>query len=62
MSGMTGCGVGRGEVGKPFPEDRFTEMQTGGMVFRYRFADSMAMRGNFGWILRFFLPVGPSIN
>ena len=33
-----------------------------GMVFRYRFGDSKTMRVNFGWILRFFLPVAPSMN
>ena len=33
-----------------------------GMVFRYRFSDSKTMRVNFGWILRIFLPVAPSMN
>lgn len=33
-----------------------------GMVFRYRFGDSKTMRVNFGWILRIFLPVAPSMN
>jgi hypothetical protein len=33
-----------------------------GMVFRYRYGDSKTMRVNFGWILRFFLPVAPSMN
>lgn len=34
----------------------------GGMVLRYRYGDSKTMRFNFGWILRFFLPVAPSMN
>ena len=34
----------------------------GGMVLRYRYGDSKTMRINFGWILRFFLPVAPSMN
>lgn len=33
-----------------------------GMVFRYRYGDTKTMRVNFGWILRFFLPVAPSMN
>ena len=33
-----------------------------GMVFRYRYANSKTMQVNFGWILRFFLPVAPSMN
>ena len=33
-----------------------------GMVFRYRFGDSKTMRVNFGWILRVFFPVAPSMN
>lgn len=38
------------------------EEGTGGMVFRYRYGDSKTMRVNFGWILRLFLPVAPSMN
>jgi len=33
-----------------------------GMVLQYRYGDSKTMRINFGWILRFFLPVAPSMN
>jgi len=33
-----------------------------GMVFQYRYSDSKTMRVNFGWILRIFLPVAPSMN
>lgn len=33
-----------------------------GMVFRYRYGDSKTMRVNFGWLLRIFLPVAPSMN
>ena len=32
-SGMTGCAAGRGEAGKPFPDDRPAEMKSGAMVF-----------------------------
>lgn len=33
-----------------------------GMVFQYRYGDTKTMRVNFGWVLRFFLPVAPSMN
>ena len=33
-----------------------------GMVLQYRYGDSKTMRINFGWILRFFLPLAPSMN
>ena len=33
-----------------------------GMVLQYRYGDSKTMRVNFGWILRIFLPVAPSMN
>lgn len=33
-----------------------------GMVFQYRYGDTKTMRVNFGWILRVFLPVAPSMN
>jgi hypothetical protein len=33
-----------------------------GMVLRYRYGDSKTMRVNFGWLLRIFLPVAPSMN
>lgn len=38
------------------------EEGAGGMVFRYRYGDSKTMRVNFGWILRVFFPVAPSMN
>jgi hypothetical protein len=33
-----------------------------GMIFQYRYGDTKTMRVNFGWILRFFFPVAPSMN
>lgn len=33
-----------------------------GMVFRYRYGDNKSMRVNFGWIVRVFFPVAPSMN
>ncbi len=33
-----------------------------GMVLRYRHGDTKTMRVNFGWILRVFLPVVPSMH
>jgi hypothetical protein len=33
-----------------------------GMVLRYRYANSKTMRVNFGWILRFILPVARLLN
>lgn len=33
-----------------------------GMVFLYRYGDTKTLRVNFGWVLRFFLPVAPSMN
>ncbi len=33
-----------------------------GMVFQYRYGDTKAMRINFGWLFRFFIPVTPSMN
>lgn len=33
-----------------------------GMVLQYRYSDSKTMQVNFGWILRIFLPVAPSMN
>lgn len=33
-----------------------------GMVFGYRYGDTKTLRVNFGWVLRFFLPVAPSMN
>lgn len=33
-----------------------------GMVFGYRYGDTKMLRVNFGWILRFFVPVAPSMN
>lgn len=33
-----------------------------GMIFRYRYGDSKSMRVNFGWIVRVFFPVAPSMN
>lgn len=33
-----------------------------GMVWRYRYGDAKTMRINFGWVLRVFFPVAPSMN
>ena len=38
------------------------DAKTRGMVLRYRYGDSKTMRANFGWLLRIFLPVAPSMN
>ena len=35
---------------------------TTGIVLRYRYGDSKTVRVNFGWIVRIFFPVAPSLN
>ncbi len=38
------------------------EEGSSGMILRYRYGDSKSMRVNFGWIVRVFFPIAPSMN